>query len=239
MNIAAFNGSIRGAEGNTNLLVEEFLKGCEKEGARTERYFLKDYHIQYCKACFNCWTETPGQCILKDNMTELIKAFRDSHIAVLATPLYVDTISALMKKFLERLLPLVEPFFKEDESGESVHPRRYETSPRLVVIASSGFPEFSHFQVLELLFKRIARNFQTEISGEIYCGAGELMRFPVSSLKEKVENYKKLLQKAGKEVVRNGFIKAESQEEINEPLISAKMYRKMINQYWLTKIKKS
>ncbi len=44
------------------------------------------------------------------------------------------------------------------------------------MISNCGFPEQSHFQVLGLLTRRMARNYHTEFVGEIYRGAGALLQ---------------------------------------------------------------
>ncbi|MDI7261839.1 MAG: flavodoxin family protein, partial [Thermodesulfobacteriota bacterium] len=40
--------------GNTDILLEEALKGAEKEGAEVERLYLTDYTITPCKECHGC-----------------------------------------------------------------------------------------------------------------------------------------------------------------------------------------
>ena len=236
MKFCAFNGSPRGEAGNTNILVEEVLKGIQKEGGSTENIILKDYEIKSCKGCFSCWTKTPGECIIDDDMKDLLPKFKESEAVILASPLYVDNITAILKLFMERLIPLAEPFFEKDEKGESVHPKRYDKTPGLVVISNSGFPEESHFQVLELLFKRVARNFGTKVVGEIYRGAGELLQVKNPMLEKQLESYKELLQKAGSELVKNGEVLDETEEELKKPLVPHEEYIKMANKYWNKKV---
>ncbi len=238
MKITAFNGSPRGEKGNTNVLVEEFLQGCENEGGQTENIILKDYTINSCRGCFTCWTKTPGECVIDDDMNELLPSFKNSDVVVLASPLYVDNITAILKLFLERLIPMAEPFFEVDDKGECVHPKRYDEPPKLVVVSNSGFPEKSHFQVLELLFQRVSRNFGTEVVGEIYRGAGELIQADTPELNEIIDNYKGLLQQAGKEVVKEGKILEKTQEKLNKPLIPHEQYIKMANKYWKKRVDK-
>ncbi|UMZ73812.1 flavodoxin family protein [Natranaerofaba carboxydovora] len=236
MKVTAYNGSPRGEKGNTNVLVQELLKGAEKEGASIGNHFLKDYTVNSCQGCFHCWTKTPGKCVINDDMNDLLPEFLDSDIVVLASPLYVDNITAILKLFLERLIPMAEPFFEKDQEGECVHPKRYDKSPKIVVVSNSGFPELSHFQVLELLFKRVARNFGTEVVGEIYRGAGELLKVEHPMLKEQMTKYKELLQNAGKELVNENKILDKTQAELNKPLIPHDEYIKMANKYWNKKV---
>lgn len=41
MKILAFNGSPRGKQGNTEVLIRLFLEGCRQAGAETETIYLK------------------------------------------------------------------------------------------------------------------------------------------------------------------------------------------------------
>ena len=58
MKIVAFNGSPRGAAGNTHIMVESFLAGAEAAGAETENILLTDRKIGHCIGCFACWLKT-------------------------------------------------------------------------------------------------------------------------------------------------------------------------------------
>ena len=167
MKITVFNGSPRGEKGNTNFIVKEFLKGAIEAGAETENIFLVKHKITHCLGCFNCWEKTPGKCVINDDMNNLLGKFINSDVVVFATPLYVDNVSGIMKNFMDRLIPLGDPHFTKDEKGETRHLKGYNSSPKIVVISNCGFPENSHFQVLRLLFRRIARNFHTEIVLEL------------------------------------------------------------------------
>ena len=54
MKITAFNGSPRAEKGNTNLVVEEFLRGAREAGADTENISLAKMNIKPCINCFTC-----------------------------------------------------------------------------------------------------------------------------------------------------------------------------------------
>ena len=73
MKVLAINGSPRGQFGNTEVLLKPFLEGCAEAGAEIETIYLKDKEIKHCIGCFTCWTKTPGKCIHKDDMEELLR----------------------------------------------------------------------------------------------------------------------------------------------------------------------
>lgn len=62
MKILALNGSPKGENGSTEVILKPFLKGCEKTGAEIETVYLKDKSIKHCSGCFTCWTKTPVFC---------------------------------------------------------------------------------------------------------------------------------------------------------------------------------
>jgi multimeric flavodoxin WrbA len=242
MKITAFNGSPRGRKGNTHIMVEEFLNGAREAGAETENIFLVEKEIKHCLGCFQCWTKTPGQCVLKDDMAELLSKFISSDIVVFATPLYVDNVTGIMKNFMDRIVPLADPRFEKDEGGECRHLSRFEKHPRIVVISNCGFPEQSHFQVLKLLFKRVARNMGSEVIAGIYRGGGELLGNPLLILKPLIWKYKQLLRQAGREVVENLKLSAETSAQLEAPIVPEEQYIKGANDHWnriLSQIKTS
>ena len=233
MKITAFNGSPRGNNGNTHIMVEEFLSGAKEGGAEVENIFLAKKEIKHCLGCFKCWTKTPGKCIIKDDMEELMSKFISADIVVFATPLYVDNVTGIMKNFMDRLVPLADPHFEKDKDGECQHLKRFEKGPAgIVAISNCGFPEQSHFQVLKLLFKRIARNMGAEFIAGIYRGGGELLRDPPLILKPLVWKYKRLLRKAGREVVENLKLSGKTSAQLDEPIIPDDQYIKGANDNW-------
>jgi multimeric flavodoxin WrbA len=219
MKIVAFNGSPRAEKSTTNIMVEAFLAGAEDAGAETEQVFLVRNKIGHCLGCFNCWLKTPEQCVQSDDMGGLIEKYLSSDVAVLATPLYNDNVSGIMKNFIDRLLPTGDPHFEKDTNGEVRHVKGRKSDPKFVMMANSGFPEQSHFQVLRLLTQRMARNYQTEFIGEIYRGAGALLQD--EELMPFAEAYRMLLKKAGSEVVKVGKISMETHHKLEQPLIPA------------------
>ena len=159
-------------------------------------------------------------------MTELRQRATESDVVVFATPLYVDNVSGLMKDFMDRMIPAADPHFAQDENGECRHFHRPDVRlPRkIVAISNAGFPEQSHFQVLRLLFRRVARNYDAELVGEIYRGGGELLSIDNVFVKALLHGYKKLLRKAGRELVENGRISEGTSCELEKAIVPEAQY---------------
>lgn len=231
MKVLVVNGSPRGKQGNTEFLIKAFTEGLQESNAIVEEIYLKDKQIEHCIGCFVCWEKTPGICVHKDDMQELLAKVQDADMLILGTPLYVFTVSGMMKDFMDRLIPLVQPFM-EVKNGLSTHPSRHGNSPRsLVLISNSGFPEPEHFSGLKETFRCWYRNDKRPIGGMICCAAGVLLGTP--GLQDTFGWYLDATRQAGREVANDGQISAETQAILDRPLMEDQaLYAKMANAYW-------
>ena len=226
MKITVFNGSPKAEQGNTNVMVQAFLEGAKSAGAEVENIFLARQKIHPCTGCYTCWLKTPGKCVMPDDMATLLPKLQNSGLVVFATPLYVDNVTGIMKNFMDRIIPSADPYFEKDAGGECRHKVDPAKIPKIMVISNCGFPEQSHFQVLKLLFRRIARNMSTELVAEIYRGGGAILSDKSFWFWFPIRHYKSLLRRAGEEVVRDGKISPGLQEELEKPLIPEDQYIK-------------
>ncbi len=232
MKITIFNSSPRLEKGNTHIICKAFADGARSAGADVEEIFLARKKIHHCIGCFDCWEKTPGICTIKDDMSELLKTYSESDLVVCATPLYVDNVSGIMKNFMDRLVPVADGHFGKDAGGECRHEQRGRGPAAIGVISNCGFPEQSHFQVLKLLFKRMARNMSSKVAFEIYRGMGELLSADSLFLKPIVWNYLRHVKHAGSEVVKTGGISEATMQKLEEPLIPEEKYIAEANKYF-------
>jgi multimeric flavodoxin WrbA len=232
MKITSFNGSPKAKGSNTAVVVSAFLQGAEKAGAEVENVMLCKKEIKHCSGCLNCWIKTPEKCVIKDDMAELIEKYVSSDIVVMATPLYIDNVSGMLKVFMDRLIPTIDPHFVIDENGETTHPKPDKPAPKIMVIATCGFPERSQFQVLELLFRRISRNMHSVLVAEIYRSQGNLLTLEQEMLKPIQEDYLSIVTKAGEEVVKAGRILEATQEALDKDLVPKEMCIDGANRLW-------
>lgn len=230
MKILVINSSPRGERSNTQILVNAFLEGAAEAGATGETIFLKGKRIEPCCGNFHCWLKTPGVCIHKDDMPEMLEKYREADMIVIATPLYVYTYSALMKLFLDRIIPLVQPNIVA-VNGLCMHPARYEKMPRsFVLISNAGFIDPEHFSGLKETFVRTFRG-DRSIAGMICCAGGEMLRNP--GLQDAITWYIDAVRQAGREAVSQGMISNETQSIIDKPLMDdQQVFLDMANTYF-------
>jgi len=229
MKILAIQGSPRPKSSNTEILLQEFLKGAQSQGAETETIYLKGKDIHSCVGCYTCWAKTPGVCVFKDDMPEILEKVKGCDILVYATPLYNYNMTSLLKAFQERLLPLLDPHLIK--SGDVYrHPQRYEVNRKMVIISTCGFPEISHFDGLRHVFRHIERNGGVPIIGELLMPAGELLK--QEGLRENVQGVLQTAYQAGVEVVRNGRVTKETEMQIQKPILAPDEMAEMANLWW-------
>jgi len=113
MKILGIYGSPRQG-GNTDLLLDRFLSGCEEEGAAVRRLYLRELDFGPCIECGGC--SSTGECVLSDGMTDIYPLLRSSEGIVLASPIFFYGVTALAKGFIDRMQPFyVEKYVLKSE----------------------------------------------------------------------------------------------------------------------------
>lgn len=142
MRLALYNGSPRGKNGNTAILLEQF---------------------------------TTGYMAAKDNTCELMylaqvkdhrafaEKFRNVQAAIIAFPLYGDSMPAIVKDFIETLGATLL-------TGKA---RKASTLPALGFIVQSGFPEAIQSRYVEKYCEKLARRLGTKYIGTVVRGGVE------------------------------------------------------------------
>lgn len=237
MKIAIFYSSVHKARGNTYVIVEEFARGAKEAGAEVETVFLAEKEIKNCMACTNCWTKTPGKCVLKDDMAGLIDLFMQSDLAVMATPVYVHNVNGIMKTFLDRIIPVIDPHLVKMENGVTGHVKNHEKFPRFGVIATGGFPEQACCEFVSLYFRRIVGDLYSDLAFEIYKGQAVLLKLADKvGLGAMLDDYKKLVRRAARELVESGNVSEALARELDQPFLPEEMYLEQANKYWDSRI---
>jgi len=112
MKLTVFNGSPRGTNSNTKILLEQFLKGfSETPGNEYELLYL--IHV--------------------DKQEEFVEKFSSAEAVLLACPLYTDAMPAIVKTFIESLASLARRnnnppigFIIQSGFPEAIHSRPLE-----------------------------------------------------------------------------------------------------------------
>ena len=99
MKVLGISGSPR-HNGNTDLLLQELLKGAAGQGAVTEFITLRNRKYSTCQHCDACLTA--GICKLKDDMQEIYAKLAEADVIVLASPVQFAGPTATLKAMVDR-----------------------------------------------------------------------------------------------------------------------------------------
>lgn len=102
MKVVAFNGSAR-KQGNTALLLKEVLAPLAETGAETELIELAGNELRGCMACYVCYLEKNGTCVLKkDIVNDCLRKMVTADVILLGSPTYFADVSSEMKALIDR-----------------------------------------------------------------------------------------------------------------------------------------
>ena len=102
MKIVVLTGSPR-RNGNTNHLVEQFIKGAEEAGHEVYRFDCAQRKVSPCIACNRCGMN--GQCIFNDDFEQLRPHLVAADMVVFAT-MYYFGFSSQLKAVIDRFYAL-------------------------------------------------------------------------------------------------------------------------------------
>ena len=82
--------------GNTAQLVDAFIRGAQEAGHQVEKVSLLQTEVKGCLGCNACY-RNGGNCVQKDDMTEIREKMLAADVIVLASPIYFYTMTAQME----------------------------------------------------------------------------------------------------------------------------------------------
>ncbi|MGP8175986.1 MAG: flavodoxin family protein, partial [Terracidiphilus sp.] len=138
--VVAIVGSYRKG-GTIDSAVEEVLEGAREKGAETVTFYLTDQHLEFCTNCRQC-VQTPGEergkCAQQDDLEPMLEKIDAADAVVLASPVNYYNLTAIFRRFLERLLGYTYwPWGQAAPKG-----RKTKAGKKAVLVASAGMPGF-------------------------------------------------------------------------------------------------
>jgi multimeric flavodoxin WrbA len=158
--------------GINDTVVEKILEGAADRGAETEKVFLADRNVLFCRNCRECMQppgSEPGTCLLDDDMPELIRKCLASDILILSSPVNFGSMTAVSKAFLERLVCLAHwPWGKPSPKLRHLSGRRMA-----VLVTSSAAPSLlTHMGTFNSLTElgKMAEMLHAEVVARLHYG---------------------------------------------------------------------
>ena len=138
--VVAIIGSYRKG-GMVDQVVDEVLAGAAQAGAQVQKLYLLDTHVEFCTNCRLC-TQEPGRargiCPVADEMARVLDLVEGCQALVLASPTNFGSVTALTKRFVERLVCYA--YWPWGVPAPRV--RSQEKPRRAVLVAASAAPGF-------------------------------------------------------------------------------------------------
>lgn len=129
---------------NTDNLLNEATKGVESLGHEVIRFDLFNLdRYTGCKSCFGCkHNQFKGHCIVKDGLTPVLDAIRESDGLIIGSPNYLSEFTASFRALYERLIFQNLTYNKE-------HPSCNEHPIPVLLIHTSNAPEEWYTHLVE------------------------------------------------------------------------------------------
>jgi multimeric flavodoxin WrbA len=162
MEILLLNGSPSGV-----VLMESSLEKISQTlkvgGHSISQVVLRDLKVKHCVGCWNCWVKTPGECVHRDDVESVLRQILKADLLLLASPLIMGYPSAILKQFMDRMIPLVHPYIVLDH-GECHHQARYGAYPKMgLLLEKETDTDEEDIEIVRDLFERVARNMKTTL----------------------------------------------------------------------------
>ena len=113
-------------------ILGSMAEASRKAGFEMDTVPLAKSPVNGCQGCFACWVKTPGECAFDDGGKAVASKWVGSDLAVFVSPAVFGTYGPALKRAMERLLPVMMPYFKRI-NGRVGHPHRYAKRPGLLV----------------------------------------------------------------------------------------------------------
>lgn len=230
MKVLVINGSPKGERSNTMWLTHAFVDGFP-DTAEVKYITLREKNIHPCMGCFSCWTKTPGQCAVKDDMQEIYQDILEADIIIESFPLYFAGMPSRMRMMTERCLLFTKRYegSPEDTFHSILEMEEHSLKDKkLVVISSCGYVS------MDTMFEGLLKEYDL-ICGEgnftsILCAQGELLQ--AGSRTRQVVNYLEEVKQAGQEYYVNGQISEERSQSLMKQMVSPRTFEVLIKRYW-------
>ena len=206
------NGSPRGERSNSMKMLSRVAEGWRQAGGNLPEVL----HI-----------------VRRAQFERAVEAFGQADTVLLGTPLYTDSMPAVVKAYIEELAPRVATA------------RAGQRNPRIAFLVQSGFPEALHSRPLERYLEKLARRLGCPCAGTIVRGGGEALQMMPDEANKKLWAR---LRTLGSQLARDGrFGEAELKavagvERFSAPaaaLVALACKLPIIQFYWNGKLKKN
>ena len=99
MRVLGIMGSPR-IKGNTDLLLDEALRGAQSQGAEVEKIIVDKLNIAPCREYYGCVKD--GNCVIRDDMDGIYPKLLDADRVIVASPMFFYGLTSQVKALIDR-----------------------------------------------------------------------------------------------------------------------------------------
>jgi len=171
MQITILNGTPADARyKNFELFLEKLAIYLDKDRHSVTLLKLRNMDIKYCNGCFGCWVKTPGECLTADDSRTVRRESINCDLLVFASPIIMGFTSAILKKTMDKMIPLVHPYIEIVEK-ECHHRKRYDKYPPLGLILDRPMDnrtDDEDIAITRKIFERLSLNLRSTLRFVIF-----------------------------------------------------------------------
>ncbi len=191
MRVLGIMGSPR-VGGNTDLLLDEAMKGARSQGAEMEKIIVDKLQIAPCREYYGCLKD--GNCIIRDDMDAVYPKLLEADGLIVASPMFFYGITSQLKALIDRCQALWARKYVLKQSC----PNPNRKGAFIAAGATKGENLFDgSILTIRYFFKTIGVQYTEELLVRGVDKNGEIKKHP-TALNDAFELGKRLAQKADK-----------------------------------------
>jgi multimeric flavodoxin WrbA len=166
MKITILNGNPHPDYTTFDNYLKNLVKSLEDSKNNVTHFKLREMNLRHCRGCFGCWLKTPGQCIYKDDTHNICREVINSDFVLFGSPLIMGFPSAILKTAMDKLIPLLHPYFDLVDNKECHHKKRYDKKYPFIglLIEKEEDTDEEDVKIITDIFDRFAIDMRTSSS---------------------------------------------------------------------------
>lgn len=135
---------------------------------------LTESKFSNCVGCFGCWVKTPSKCVMRDDMINIYPVVASSKRLMYISRVKYGSYDTMMKTFVERLIPIQQPFIRL-HNMETHHVQRNVELKEATIIAYGDIID-EEKQLFSKLIDRNAHNMNFDKHRVIFVADKDLQK---------------------------------------------------------------
>lgn len=92
-------------KGNSTVLADKAIEGIVTNGGMYDVFYLNGMNIRPCQGCYYCQHGDHNRCFINDDMQMINTKLSEADALLIASPIYMFSVSAQLKLFMDRSFP--------------------------------------------------------------------------------------------------------------------------------------